>query len=207
MASKGIVVGLVGLLVLALVGGSAYILLRPDDGLAAERGSGYSRAGSVGGQQGNGAEGKGQNQGLANEQRAPGLGAGNAGGNGAGNGSAQGRQGVNRSYEDPLADHPSESWMKLTGTVTTVEEGRLVVETDEGSVEVHLGPEWYWEAEGITLEVGDVVQITGFYEGDTFEVAEVENLTGGESVSLRNETGRPLWAGRGNAQRGRTAES
>jgi len=207
VVSKGIVIGLVGLLVLALVGGSAYILLRPDDGVAAGRGTGYSRAGSVGGQQGNGAGGQGQNQGQATGQRAPGLGAGNSGGNGAGKGSGQGRQGDNRSYEDPLADHPSESWMELTGKVTTLEDDRVVVETDEGSVEVHLGPEWYWEAEGITLEVGDVVEIVGFYEGNTFEVAEVENLTGGGAVSLRDETGRPLWAGRGNGQRGRTAES
>jgi hypothetical protein len=77
----------------------------------------------------------------------------------------------------------------------------LTLETDDGLVTVHLGPEWYWESEGITLQNEDQVAVTGFYEGDAFKVVEIENLSAQESVTLRDETGRPLWAGRGKGGR------
>jgi hypothetical protein len=95
----------------------------------------------------------------------------------------------------------------MTGTVTMLEDDKLTLETDQGSTEVHLGPEWYWDAQGVSLAVGDEVRISGFYEDDTFQVEEVEDLTNGEAVTLRDDTGRPLWAGRGNGQRGRTTEN
>ena len=37
----------------------------------------------------------------------------------------------------------------------------------------------------------------GFYEGDDFEIGAIEDVTSGERVTLRDDTGRPLWAGRG----------
>jgi hypothetical protein len=40
--------------------------------------------------------------------------------------------------------------------------GTLTVETDEGPVGVHLGPEWYWESSGLLLQEGDEVAVTGF---------------------------------------------
>lgn len=194
MIGKTITMGLVGLLVAALVGGSAYILLRPNDGQVAAATAGYNRATQAGSQQGNGNQGGGQRQRqVETEQRAPGLGAASGGG--------QGRQRNNDAYSEPLADHPSQTWITLRGVVATLDNGILTIETDDGTTQVHLGPEWYWESEAITLAVGDSVAATGFYEDDAFEVARVENLTSGEAVTLRDETGRPLWAGRGNGRR------
>jgi hypothetical protein len=86
--------------------------------------------------------------------------------------------------------------------VLTVEDNELTIQTGDGPITLHLGAEWYWEAESISLAEGDQVEASGFYEDDTFELASVENLTTGRSVTLRDETGRPLWAGRG---RGRQA--
>jgi hypothetical protein len=84
----------------------------------------------------------------------------------------------------------------------------LTVQTEDGSaVTVHLGPEAYWESEGIMLQNGDHVDVTGFYEGDAFEGVEIKNLTTQETVTLRDETGRPLWAGRGRGGRGSAAGS
>jgi len=46
-------------------------------------------------------------------------------------------------------------------------------------------------------QAGDQVTLTGFYEGDTFEAAQISNATSGEAVSIRDDAGRPLWAGGG----------
>ena len=76
-------------------------------------------------------------------------------------------------------------------------EDELSIQTADGEEVMHLGPEWYWEAEGIALNLGDEVEVTGFYESDEFEVAGIENLTTGESVVLRDDSGRPMWSGGG----------
>lgn len=216
MVSKGLTIGLVGLLVLALVGGSAYILLRPDDGLAAESGAGYNRndetaagqrgfdrfqdSGSLGsGSNGNGAQGNGQNQGQP-------VTGGRGPGSAAGNGLEQRRQ-EGSVPDQPLADHLSQDWETIRGTVIALDGNTLTVDTDSSPVDVHLGPEWYWESAGIDISDGDTVEITGFYEGDEFEVAHVKNISGGEAVSLRDETGRPQWAGRGNGRSGGARQS
>jgi hypothetical protein len=39
--------------------------------------------------------------------------------------------------------------------------------------------------------------LVGFYEGDDFEVGQIDNATNGQTVLVRDENGRPLWAGRG----------
>ena len=238
MVSKGVTIGLVGLLVLALVGGSAYILLRPEDGLAAESGVGYSRAsgntagsqgsgsqgngsqgngsqsnGSQGdGSQGNGSQGSGSqgsgwqgsgSQGSGSQATGRGQGAGGEQGQGLGseNGSAQTREHRGSSGE-AVADHPSESWDTLTGSVIALDGDTLTMQTGDGPVAIHLGPEWYWESNGIAVNEGDSVEVAGFYEDGVFEAASVLNVTSGESVSLRDDAGRPLWAGRGNGRQG-----
>jgi hypothetical protein len=76
-------------------------------------------------------------------------------------------------------------------------EDELAVETAEGEVEVGTGPAWFWDENGIALNAGDEVVLHGFYEGDEFELGAIENVTTGEALTLRDETGRPLWAGRG----------
>jgi hypothetical protein len=81
----------------------------------------------------------------------------------------------------------------------------LTLQTDDALMTVHLGPEWYWESEGIALREGDQVEVVGFYEGDVFEATRIDNLTTGLGATLRDETGRPLWAGRGRGGRGGTA--
>ena len=200
MISKGVMMALVGFLLLALVGGSAFILFRPDDAAAAQSGPGYTRGDAAGEGEGNGSQGEGQNRGqAAAEQGGQGF--------GGGNGSGRGRQEVTEPSGQGLADHPSDGWATLEGPVAGFEGDELTVQTNESSVTVHLGPEWYWDTEGIALAEGDRVAVTGFYEGDKFEVAQIENLTTGDIVTLRDETGRPLWAGRGGRGGGGSLES
>jgi hypothetical protein len=98
-------------------------------------------------------------------------------------------------------------WTTLSGLVDDLAGDELTVQTEDGSVTMHLGPEWYWESEGIGLQAGDEVEVSGFYEGDAFEVAHIDNLTTGLGVTLRDSTGRPLWAGRGWGGRSSAARS
>ncbi len=173
---------LVCVLAVALIGGSAYILLRSDE---ASANSGEQHG------QGNGRSGAGS----AGWENAAGDGY-----RGGSNGNGQGKRGANGTAAAPLADRPAETWLVLTGTVTAFEDGVLTVETADGVLEAHLGPTWY--SEGMAVAVGDQVAVTGFFDEDgEFEVAAVENLSTGEDIALREESGRPLWAGKG--RRGR----
>jgi hypothetical protein len=190
MISRIATIGLIGLLAVALIGGSAYILLRPDDEAVARAAGPYNRSDSAAGQRGDGYQGG---------RGAQGRFAGSEGGNGyqGGGGVGQGRQAGSGTLGEGLADDPVETWKVISGTVFGLEDDELTIDTGDGAVTVHLGPEWYWETEGISFVDGDQIQVSGFYEDDTFEVGSIENLTAGQSVTLRNETGRPLWAGRG----------
>lgn len=95
----------------------------------------------------------------------------------------------------------------VTGTIEAVEEvgpGRrmgpglgLRVATGSGSVVAHIGPREYFERKNITFAAGDKVELTGVKTvvrgQDAFIVSEVKR--GGETLKLRDESGRPLWAG------------
>jgi hypothetical protein len=165
--SKIVGYSLVAVLALALVGGSAYILLRP----AAAR-SGYG-GGSRGWEHVEKPDGYGRGYADVNRVGRAGQGLGTGG-----------------------AEHPIGTWLTVTGEVVTPGD-ELVIQTADGRMEVHLGPAWYWEAEGIDLSTGDEVAVLGFYEGVDFEAGHIENLTSGEGVTLRYGTRRPMWAGRG----------
>jgi hypothetical protein len=201
MIAKIVKIGIVGLLAAALVGGSAYIVLRPSEAqvLQEKGGRGQEQASEPGGK-GYGAENdQGQNAGGGNGQ---GNGVANASGNsaGLGNGNGQGAGGGKGNSEESKGSgegYAATEWLTVSGEVIALEGGEVTIQTADGELEVHLCPEWYWEAEGIALDPGDEVEVTGFYEGDEFETARIENLTTGESVTLRDDSGRPMWAGRG----------
>mgnify|MGYP001147229226 CR=1 FL=1 len=59
----------------------------------------------------------------------------------------------------------------------------------------------YMLENGFEVYPGDELVLVGFYEGEMFEVGSVTNNTTQQTLAIRNETGRPLWAGGG---RGRT---
>jgi hypothetical protein len=195
MIGRIVKIGIVGLLAATLIGGSAYVVLRPDEAHALQetggRGqSGRESASEPGGGKGYGAEkAAGQDTGRGNGQ---GNGAVRDNGQGAGGdrGNSERAKGSGEGYTDA-------EWLAVSGEVIALVGGELTVETADGKLVAHLGPEWYWDAEGIALDTGDEVGLTGFFEGDEFEVAGVENTTTGESVILRDESGHPMWAGGG----------
>lgn len=93
------------------------------------------------------------------------------------------------------------SFVSLTGVVTAIEsEGVLVTLEDGKTIEVY-GRGWRFAQEsGFTVQLGDKVTLTGFYEGEDFETATLANLSNGLTAKVRDESGRPLWSGRGRTQ-------
>jgi hypothetical protein len=87
-------------------------------------------------------------------------------------------------------------WETVTGRVI-VADSEMVLETAEGELDVGLGQAWYRDEAGLILEVGDEVTVTGFYEDGEFKAGTIENLTRDQTVVLRDESGRPMWSGRG----------
>ena len=79
-----------------------------------------------------------------------------------------------------------------------VETDELVVETADGqTVQVGLGPSQYREDQGFVLNLGTQVRVSGYWEEDEFKAMQVEDLDTGESIVLRDVSGRPMWAGQG----------
>ena len=85
-------------------------------------------------------------------------------------------------------------WETRTGTVILVDH-EVTIETADGEVLVGMGQSAFWE--DFALDIGDQITVTGFSEDGEFKAGTVENLTTGESLTLRDQTGRPVWAGQG----------
>ncbi len=96
-------------------------------------------------------------------------------------------------------------WLKIEGTVMSTDADALIVETVEGQEVVVDGRAWLFAQEwGFSPQPEDKVTLVGFYEddlladtGQRYEVGQISNDTTGEVLQIREEGGRPLWAGRG----------
>jgi len=155
------------------------------------------------------AEARGRNTelglGAQAETFSPGQGQG-AGGQRQGQGQGQG-QGSGRQQQQDLAQ--GQGWAESSASAAApqeletfeglvVETNELVIETASGErIQVGLGPSAYREAQGFVLQGGENVRVTGFWEDDEFKATELENQTTGQSIVLRDATGRPMWAGQG----------
>ena len=113
------------------------------------------------------------------------------GGYGRGNGQATDPGARNKESQVQAAE-----WQTIEGVA--VETTELVIETSDGqAVQVGLGPSHYRDGQGFSLEVGDSVRVSGYYEDGEFKAGQVENLDTGKSIVLRDAYGRPMWAGQG----------
>jgi hypothetical protein len=127
--------------------------------------------------------------------------AANGGGQRSGRG-AQGEQAVVGSGQGvPQADVTVEDWLVVSGTVTSVADDLVEIKTTAGEVIPLQGRPLSFAAEqGFALKVGDAVTLDGFEENGAFTIGKVTNRSDDSSVVLRDVSGRPGWAGRG--QRG-----
>ena len=114
-------------------------------------------------------------------------------------GSTPGRRGPEGRVYDPATETTVSGRVEAVRTVEHRRGAGLHVElsTGGGPLVVHLGPKAFVEGAGVSLAPGDSVEVTGSRVGEgegAFLVAR-SVTEGGVAVALRDELGRPLWAG------------
>jgi hypothetical protein len=81
------------------------------------------------------------------------------------------------------------------GKITTLDTIGFTLSASDGtSYYVELGPASYWQAQGVTLAVGDSVTINGYAADGQYHAGTV-TLGSGKTLTLRDQAGRPLWSG------------
>jgi hypothetical protein len=123
-----------------------------------------------------------------------------------GNGTGNSRAGSNQIKTDQglstgsgsVQEEPKE-WVNVDGTVTDLESGILKIATENGNMlEIADRPWRFAQEQGFTTAVNHRIAVKGFYEeGNELEVGKIIDLSTGDSVTIREENGRPLWAVRG----------
>jgi hypothetical protein len=223
---------IMGVLFLGLVGALAVgavnrtVAKSADTNNTEQRGAGWARAQEDGTVLAANVDGRGgRNQATADETHAAGQGqrqplntqqgsgrdgqaAGSQGNQARGNssqdqgGNGQDQAGASRGEPQLLAASEDHQWTNVSGIVLSIDDTQMTLQTDSGEIVIADRP-WSFALEaGFTAQAGDQVTVRGFYEGETFEVGQ---LTNGELVvSIREESGRPLWAGGRGGGRGRT---
>jgi hypothetical protein len=74
----------------------------------------------------------------------------------------------------------------------------MTMSTADGElISFQTGQPRFFAEQGVTFQVGDEIQLVGFYQGDQFSAGEITQLSTGLRVMLRDPNGRPLWAGPG----------
>jgi hypothetical protein len=74
----------------------------------------------------------------------------------------------------------------------------ILGETEDGDEIVIEGRALlFMQDSGFVTNVGNTLFITGFYEDDEYKVATIIDQTTGETIVVRDEGGRPGWAGNG----------
>lgn len=143
-----------------------------------------------------GQSGQGQRETLNTQQGGGGNGQA-AGGQGAqahGNAS-QGQTGNAQGQPLELAAAEDHQWETISGVVRSIDDTQMTVQTGSGEIVIADRP-WSFALEsGFSAHVGEQIILDGFYEDDVFEAGRLTN--GDQVVSIREESGRPLWAGRG----------
>ena len=172
MAKKLLGYGIVGLLALVLIAGTAYIVLSPS-GARADLGQSHAVEAST-------------ETGLTQER-----GCGQSDTAGTGYRSDQGET-------SPGDGTPNNGTLHTVRGVAVEADNDLVVRTKSGDLLVGLGPAHYREQAGFTVRIGDELEVSGFDDAEEFKAATIQNLTTGASIVLRDDGGRPMWAGQGN---------
>jgi len=96
-----------------------------------------------------------------------------------------------------------EDWVTLTGTIGSVSNGNVTLNVNDGTViKLQMGRPDFWQSQGITLNVGDPVEVLGFWSGEQFMAGDIRKTATGETIMLRDPNGRQLWGGPGRSGNG-----
>jgi len=73
----------------------------------------------------------------------------------------------------------------------------VTLQSDGQTMDVHLGPTWFLQREGVEVAKGDSIEVTGSVvdsDGNSFLIAR-ELKKGQKVLKLRDEQGVPAWSG------------
>jgi DNA/RNA endonuclease YhcR with UshA esterase domain len=73
----------------------------------------------------------------------------------------------------------------------------LMLKTEKGMLDVHVGPTAYLSSKGFTFAKGDTVEVLGSkvtLDGKDAVIAR-EVKSSGKTLTLRNAAGKPMWSG------------
>ncbi len=117
------------------------------------------------------------------------------GGQGNGLGGNQGRNA--EPAGSGIAQAVELEWFSLESVVSAVDlEALVVTYGDQEVMEVSGRPWMFAQEQGFLPRTGDQLHLVGFFETeDHLEVSRIDNLTTGETIILRDESSRPMWAG------------
>ncbi len=175
------------------------------EGSGQQRGQSAEARGSGGGQGNGGGQGQSSSRSQGGNRRGQGL--GGSRGKSQGSNSAEQAQDGNRGGEQGQGQASSDSgeaveWLAFEGIAASVDEDALIVALADGGEVIVEGRAWrYAQEQGFAVSAGDPIWLDGFYdEYDDFEVAYIQNGVTQQAITLREESGRPMWAGgsRGN---------
>lgn len=94
-------------------------------------------------------------------------------------------------------------WTTLQGSVISVDQYAMTVQASNGEqVRIENRPWSYALEQKFSAKVGDQITMNGFYQNGLFEIGQMQNVTSGVNVQVRDQAGRPGWAGRGNGGNG-----
>jgi hypothetical protein len=107
-------------------------------------------------------------------------------------------QGLNQKANS--AETTSSNWESFNATIVSVNDLALQVELEDGRVLILEGRSWqYAKNLGFKAKIGEEIHISGFFDEGDFEAAILNHVVSGLEIQLRDSSGRPLWAGRGNS--------
>ena len=119
-------------------------------------------------------------------------------------GNGQGRRGNGREQAkltgDPLnlAAEQFTELVELEGVISSVDLTEdILIETSDGQIILEGRSLSFAVEQGFTAQTGNNLLLEGFYEDTDFEIVQITNQTSGQVTTLREPTGRPLWAGGG----------
>jgi hypothetical protein len=105
----------------------------------------------------------------------------------------------------PMYDPDTVTTLRGTASAVTVVPARggrmggthITLSSGGQTMDVHLGPTWFLDREGVSVSKGDAVEVSGSVidsDGQSVLIAR-ELKTGQKVVTLRDERGIPAWAG------------
>lgn len=110
----------------------------------------------------------------------------------------QNRQAEQAGARNAEAEHANTEWQTVQGEVVSLTPDTMTVETADGSSVLVAGRIWrYIQETDFVVALGDQVTLNGFEENGAFKIGELANDVNGQIVQIRETSGRPLWAGRG----------